>query len=294
MIIVKIMGGLGNQLQQYALSRKFMTLGAQVKLDLSWFEETQQVRQLMRRELELAFFDGLPYEVCSKEEKEELTGREDSWKDKILRRLHPGGYSYFREEGRMYLPEIFALRNAYLEGYWACEKYYADILPDLRDLLVFSPSHNPRNQEMAAKMQTEQAVSVHIRRGDYLDAVNAGLFGGICTQDYYDEAISYCIEQAPGAHFYIFSDDTDYVKEKYRTEQYTVIDFNKGSESIYDMYLMSRCRHHICANSTFSFWGARLNPNPDKIMIRPLKHRNNQQYERTEMQKLWPGWVLLG
>lgn len=293
MIIVRVMGGLGNQLQQYALYQKFLSLGISAKLDLSWFEETQQAKQLMPRRLELDFFDRLPYEVCSKEEKEKLTGRDNSLKDKLLRRALPNKYAYFREAGRMYLPEIFTLRDAYLEGYWACEKYYADILPKLRSLIVFPASLDERNRETAARMQSEPSVSVHIRRGDYLDAANAELFGGICTPEYYKTAMDYCRERVPDAHFYIFSDDPEYAREKYDGKEFTVLDFNTGDASFYDMYLMSRCRHHICANSTFSFWGARLDPGPDKIMIRPLKHRNNQQYDRQVMEELWQGWVLL-
>lgn len=296
MVIVKIMGGLGNQLQQYAVYCKFLSLGIPAKLDLSWFDESEQAKQLKARELELAYFEGLPYEICSIEERERLIGREHSLKDKVLRKLLPNRYAYFQEAGRMYLPEIYTLQEAYLEGYWACEKYYADILEELRRLLVFplSGQNGNRNREMAEKMQTESSVSVHIRRGDYLDAANAELFGGICTQAYYESAMNYCRERMPKAHFYIFSDDAEYAKAKYVGEEYTVLDFNKGKDSFYDMYLMSQCRHNICANSTFSFWGARLNANRNKIMVRPLKHRNNQQYDRAVMEELWKGWVLLG
>ena len=93
--------------------------------------------------------------------------------------------------------------------------------------------------------------------------------------------------------FFLFSDDIPYVREQYQGEQYQIIDWNQGRDSFYDMMLMSRCRHNICANSTFSFWGARLNPHRDKIMIRPSIHKNTQTCVPEQMKELWKGWVLI-
>lgn len=292
MIIVKVMGGLGNQLQQYAVYQKFLTIHKEARLDLSWFDETVQKKQLMPRKLELTLFCDLPYEVCTREEKEGLLGQ-NTMKDRLLRRVLPARYAYFAEEGRMYLPEIFSLQKGYLEGYWACEAYYRDILPLLRDKLRFPDSANPRNAQAAEQMEQENSVSVHLRRGDYLDASNAALFGGICTAQYYERAMAYIRERMENPHFYIFSDDAAYAARQYAGGEFTVVDWNQKEKSFYDMYLMSCCKHNICANSTFSFWGARLNRHPDKIMIRPLKHRNNQIYEREQMEQLWQDWILM-
>lgn len=119
------------------------------------------------------------------------------------------------------------------------------------------------------------------------------MFGGICTDAYYEAAISYIKEQTPDAHFYVFSDDSAYAKNAYPGKEFTVVDWNTGKNSLFDMQLMSCCGHNICANSTFSFWGARLNPSPDKVMIRPSKHKNSQNIVPEEMKKLWNGWVLI-
>ena len=100
-------------------------------------------------------------------------------------------------------------------------------------------------------------------------------------------------EQTPDAHFYVFSDDSVYAKNAYPGKEFTVVDWNTGKNSLFDMQLMSCCGHNICANSTFSFWGARLNPSPDKVMIRPSKHKNSQNIVPEEMKKLWDGWVLI-
>lgn len=288
MVIVEAAGGLGNQLQQYALYRKFVRMGVEARLDVSWFERTAWEAGVTQRRLELDRFDRLIYENCTPEEKAALIGS-DGVMGKLRRRFFPGSVRWFRES-QMYHPEIFGFEDMYLSGYFACEKYYADILYDLRERIQFPPGGSPLNQEMAHRMEEDRSVSVHIRRGDYLTGENAKLFGNICTDAYYEKALDAVRERVPGAHFYLFSDDTAYVREHYRGAEYTVVDINHGEDSFYDIWLMSRCKHHICANSTFSFWGARLNGNEDKIMIRPTVHKNSQTFDETQMKELWAGW----
>lgn len=292
MIIIQVAGGLGNQLQQYALYRKFLSLGKEARLDVSWFDPANQEKGILaKRELELAYFEGLPYEICTLEEKEKLIGRQGI-SGKLKRKFLPNSIAWFHESG-MYHPEILQMNDMYISGYFACEKYYADILSDLRKIIKFPESSNLENLKMAEEIQNCEAVSIHMRRGDYLDAQNLALFGNICTQEYYRGAIHYIKEYCKEPHFYIFSDDVEYAKEHFPGEEYTVIDINHGKDSFYDMWLMSKCRHNICANSTFSFWGARLNPNGEKVMIRPTIHRNNQVFIKKEMEELWQGWTLV-
>ena len=291
MIIIQVAGGLGNQLQQYALYRKFVRMGKQARLDLSWFSAENQKGMRKSRELELRYFDRLVYEECRPEEKIRLIGN-DGFTGRLRRKLLPFSVHWFCEE-RMYHPEVFALEDAYISGYFACEKYYRDILYDLREKIQFPEGKTLLNREMAEKMRIGASVSVHIRRGDYLDPENAAMFGNICTDQYYDTAVRLIKEAIPGAHFYLFSDDISYVKKKYQGGEYTVVDINHGKDSFYDMWLMSQCRHNICANSTFSFWGARLNGNEDKIMIRPTIHKNSQTFVKEEMEELWKGWKFV-
>ena len=292
MLIVEVMGGLGNQLQQYALYRKLKSMGREAKLDVSWYtKKERQEGVLAPRSLELSYFKGLPMDICTEAEKARLAGGEGLG-GKLRRKLAPGTVRHFWETD-LYHPEIFSFTDMYLTGFWACEKYYADILPQLRKEIVFPSSEEVRNCRTISEMKQNMSVSIHIRRGDYLDPENAALFGGICTQAYYDGAICTVLDRCPDAHFYLFSDDPAYVREHYRGEQYTVVDWNTGVNSFYDIQLMSSCRHNICANSTFSFWGARLNPNPDKIMIRPAKHKNSQGVDPEKLHELWEGWVIL-
>lgn len=291
MIIIQVAGGLGNQLQQYALYRKFVRMGKEARLDLSWFDEGKEndgKTKATSRSLELAYFDRLVYEACTEEEKERLIGS-DGLSGKIRRKLLPSTVHWFHES-KMYHPEILKFEDMYLSGYFACEKYYGDILYDLREKIQFPPSDNPLNREMAQEMRNCSSVSVHVRRGDYLNEENKAMFGNICTDDYYRKAMEIIKDEVKDARFYIFSDDSSYAKQKYQGEEFTVVDINHGKDSFYDMWLMSNCKHNICANSTFSFWGARLNGNEGKIMIRPTIHKNSQVFCKEEMEELWQGW----
>ena len=238
MIVIRLMGGLGNQMQQYALYEKMRSLGKDARLDISWFEdEKQQEQVLARRKLELCMFDGLRFETCTEQERRRLTGG-DGLTGRILRKLRLSGGKKF-VESRMYHPEIFQLTDAYLEGFWACEKYYHDISELLQDKIRFPKSANILNEEIKKQILSENSVSIHIRRGDYLDPENAGMFGGICTDAYYEAAEKYVRERVERPHFFLFSDDTAYLREHYTGEEYTIVDWNKGEDSFFDMELMS-------------------------------------------------------
>ena len=301
MVIVRAMGGLGNQLQQYALYRKLEHIGRDVRLDTSWFRsESLQADVNAARELELDCLNPLPYREASGDEIRAVLGR--LWEEpektvsKIRRKLNPSANPVF-EESEMYHEDVYAMEQKYLVGYWACEKYYADIMDILQADISFPKSIDSelqsRNDRVIEQMEESQSVSVHIRRGDYLNDINRELFGGICTESYYQRAIEYLKERFPKTRFFLFSDDIPYVREHYRGDEYQIIDWNQGKDSFYDMMLMSRCRHNICANSTFSFWGARLNPHADKVMIRPSIHKNTQVCIPEQMKDLWKGWTLI-
>ncbi len=296
MIIVRVMGGLGNQLQQYALYRKYQSMGTQARLDLAWFSQSVQDSTAAPRRFELSDFGNLPLETADEAQVRALLGRtyeeQAGFGEKLKRRLFPGRMPVF-EESAMFHEEILSWDNRYLAGYWACEAYYADILPSLREEIRFPESGDERNRETMEEMAEQTAVSIHVRRGDYLDSVNASMFGGICTEAYYDTSIRCLKERYPEAVFYVFSDDADYVRARYQGPEYRIVDWNRGKDSFYDMQLMSCCKHNICANSTFSFWGARLNGAADKIMIRPSIHKNTQVCVPEQMKKLWAGWTLV-
>ncbi len=296
MIIIRLMGGLGNQLQQYALYKKFVSMGVQAKLDLSWFEESVQRKVLAPRNIEIDRFTGIKYEVCDENEIKNLLGP-SGVVGKLYRKFNPKKVKKYVEFTK-YDPALLTFRNMYLEGYFACEYYFADIIDILRRELIL-PTKRELNGIVNA-MAMENSVSIHIRRGDYLDAANKELFGSVCTEEYYEAAIEYVLNNIDGpAKLYIFSDDLDYARSygakiasKYRT--YTqVVDVNYGADSCYDIFLMSKCHYNICANSTFSYWGARLNTFKGKIMVSPTVQRANQDFVPEDMHLWWKDWVFI-
>ncbi|WP_026661719.1 alpha-1,2-fucosyltransferase [Butyrivibrio proteoclasticus] len=302
MVIVKIAGGLGNQMQQYSVYRKLLSMGKEAKLDLSWFSPKVQEKMLAKRDFELPLFVGIPYEEASKEELDKLLAQSfmEKVKGKIRRKLgkqDSDNENVFLEK-EMYHPEIFDFDDKYIDGYFACQKYYGDIMPQLRELFVF-PEHSipelqQRNMVMALKMDKENSVSVHIRRGDYLDPENFKVLGNIATEQYYESAMKYFMDKYPDTHFYIFTSDHEYARENFKDESlYTIIDWNTGRDSVQDLMLMSHCKGNICANSTFSFWGARLNKRTDHEVIRTFTMRNNQHCEPDIMHDYWDGWILM-
>ena len=296
MLIIQVAGGLGNQMQQYAMYRKLKKTGKDVKLDLSWFEPQNQTNVSAKRECELKFFDNLPMEECTKKERDVFLNK--SVFHKVLYKLFPDKNKIWSEK-EMYHPEIYDMDNRYLQGFFLCNKYYEDILPEIRKDFVFPQNSDSdiarKNEYLMDEMRNSNSCSIHLRMGDYVtDPVNFKLFGNIATDKYYESAIQKALECSKDMHFYIFSNDSEYAKKKYSDEnRFTIVDWNTGRNSIVDMLLMSCCKVNICANSTFSFWGARLNNREDKVCIRPYKMRNNQEVIEEKMHDYWKNWVLI-
>ncbi len=291
MIIIHVMGGLGNQLYQYAMYEKLKSMGREVKLDFyAYTDATDEEREW--RKLELTCFENLEYEICTKEERTRLLDNSMTLVNRVRRKLLGRQDKTFRDMGN-YMPEVFEKDEMYLYGFWDCEKYYVDRISQLQKKLVFPQSRNPKNSECMKQMQQEQAVSIHIRRTDYLAVADGKRYMGICTDAYYESAMQYIRERIGKPVFYIFSDDVEYVRAHYQDENIRIVDWNTGEDSLFDMQLMSKCKHNICANSTFSFWGARLNQNADKLMIRPLRHDNYENVTAGQMHDNWPGWILI-
>ncbi|MCR5558711.1 MAG: alpha-1,2-fucosyltransferase [Butyrivibrio sp.] len=302
MVIIKIAGGLGNQMQQYSLYRKLLSLGKEVKLDLSWFDPKTQEKMLAPREFELSLFRDLPYEICSDEERDAFLNQGFAKKvtGKVLKKLglRENSNDKVFTETQMYHPEIFEFEDKYVEGYFACQKYYGDIMDELQRLFLF-PEHSvkdlhQRNMTLVSKIDNQNAVSVHIRRGDYLAPENIEILGNIATEEYYESAMRYFEEKYEDVHFYIFTSDHEYARDKYFDEdKYTIVDWNTGKDSVQDLMLMSHCLGNICANSTFSFWGARLNGRKGREIIRTATMRNNQKVDPALMHDCWGDWILM-
>lgn len=159
------------------------------------------------------------------------------------------------------------LETRYLSGYWQSERYFAEAADCIRSIFTFPPIQESKNLEVLRRIESTQSVSVHIRRADYLRYSH---FQHLDQTDYYQRAIAEIQKRVNNPVFYVFSDDIPWCKENLPLpEGTTFVDWNRGDASYRDMQLMSLCRHNIIANSTFSWWGAWLNSSPHKIVIAP-------------------------
>lgn len=180
-------------------------------------------------------------------------------------------------ENFIYYPEVFQPRgkNELFMGTWQSQRYFEGAEKEVREFFTFKETLlNEKTRQLAVKLSQRNSVSLHIRRDDYLSTQYAKGFGGICTIAYYASAIEYVKSKVVHPCFYVFSDDLDWCREHLDVTDAVFVDWNRDDESWQDMYLMSRCKHNIIANSTFSWWGAWLNTNPNKIVVAPDKWWN--------------------
>ena len=273
MVISNIIGGLGNQMFQYAAGRALaLTNDRSLLLDLSDFTAYQ-----LHHGFELSRVFSLVAAKAEPSTTHELLGwRENYWARKILRRRQLAwlrGKKFVVEPHFNCWPDFFNVNgDCYLYGYWQSERYFKAFEAIIRQDFIFREPLQEQNAELALDMATNQAVSLHIRRGDYVSNPKNHNIMSVCDLEYYRRAINYIASQVEQPVFYLFSDDMAWVKQSLPMKFPCIyVEYNSGTESYRDMQLMSLCRHHIIANSSFSWWGAWLNANPDKIVIAP-KH----------------------
>jgi len=278
MKIINIMGGLGNQMFQYALAlalEKRGGSGTAVRIDPRAFRGYPIHNGY---ELKRIFNVEIPEATISEVMKVAYPFL--NYRIWQLCHLFPKRSTMRYESGSMAYDDcVFTdTRNLYLIGYWQTEHYFCSVRNEILKAFAF-PLFIPssRNEILGKELQQRRSVAIHIRRGDYLKISNTS---GICTIDYYQKAIARIKEFVTPELFAIFSDDMDWCMKQFGTiignADIRFINWNKGKESFRDMQLMSLCKHNIIANSSFSWWGAWLNQNPDKIVIAPSRWMNSE------------------
>lgn len=289
MIIVKLIGGLGNQMFQYALGRNLaLSKQTELKLDITGFE-TYKLRTYS-----LCHFN-IKESLATKAEISRLT-KYASKKGKIwcLRNYLFADASIFVKEKRSmefkFDSSVMNISNdAYLDGYWQNEKYFKDIEGIIRKEFVVQDSMGDEDKMVAQSITHTNSVSVHIRRGDYVTNAKTNAVHGICDINYYLNASKIIIAKTPHPHFFIFSDDHEWVKDNIAFAHPTTYITHNGADKNYqDLRLMSMCRHNIIANSSFSWWGAWLNANTNKIIVAPQKWLNDSTRDASDITpKTW-------
>ena len=268
MVIVRLIGGLGNQMFQYALGRALAHLNrTTLKLDISAFD-TYKLQKYGLDNFRITA------SVASHDEIKKLVGRTGRgagvW---ALRNLMRSYYRRSVVRERQFHFDANILRagpNVYLKGYWQTEKYFKAVEELLRKEFTVRHPPDAQNQKIGAEVRGTNSVALHVRRGDYVTDPSTNRIHGTCSIAYYNEAVETIARKISGPHFFVFTDDFVWAKENLKFDFPITYATGNGPENSYeDLRLMSLCKHNIVANSSFSWWGAWLNQNPAKIIIAP-------------------------
>jgi hypothetical protein len=287
MIIVRFAGGLANRMFQYAYYKSLEARGKNVYIDdnykpSKWMFEDVDIKKI---------FPNIKYNKAKKSDILFHLGGKDLL-SKILRRIPISSLLVKNESKSTFITLCNNIKNGYVIGTFSSEKYFADIKELIRKDFTFTKFIDEKNIELMNIIKKENSVAIHIRKGeDY----NKSRVHGTCDIYYYNRAILYIKEHINSPHFFVFTDNKEWVKNNLQLIDYQLIDLNptEGWGNHFDMQLMSCCKHNIIANSTYSWWGAYLNNNPMKIIIAPTKWYSNTNKSSRELGYIPNEWVTL-
>jgi hypothetical protein len=285
MIVVKISGGLGNQMFQYAAARALANHhNVDLMLDLSWFKNIPEKNTTRLFELHNYPINA---HIASVDEEAHLKIYH-SWFLTGIRTMNKE-WKYMREKSFSFDNNFYSYpSNAYLDGYWQSNLYFEKIDEQIRS--QFQPIEAPSDQDkiLLKEIKKNNSVAIHVRRGDYVENTSANRFHGLCTLEYYGRAIDIILKKEKNLNFYIFSDDLPWAQDNFSIPGSVVyVGHNTVDQAFNDLRLMAACSHQIIANSSFSWWGAWLNTNPSKTVIAPSKWFVNKRDTKTLIPNSW-------
>jgi len=260
MIIVRLTDGLGNQMFQYAFGRALsVRRGVPLRLDLSAYQrERKRVYGLNRFLTDETL-------VTEEEVARVVTRPLDAtlpwWNQPVVKEPH------FH-----YSPEVVDVPSGgYFAGYWQSERHFTDLASLIR--LDFTPKQplSGINLDIARMIASRNAVSLHVRRGDYVSDRTVNVLHGVCSNDYYRNALTHIVERVEKPEFFVFTDDPDWVRGNLKLGFPTYLVTHNANAPVEDLRLMSLCRHHVIANSSFSWWGAWLADRAGQIVCAPKR-----------------------
>ena len=286
MVIVKIIGGLGNQMFQYAYAKALEQKGHEVKIDISAFEtyKFHGGYQLDKYNIDL--------DSSIKDENDKFY--KNTFFYKVLRRFGMDFSRRIKEKSLLFDKKLLEIDdNSYLDGYFQCEKYFKDIREIILKQFTINQDISNYTKEIKNKIQNFQnSCSLHIRRGDFVNSKNINIHGA-CDIEYYKKAMKYLEEKVVNINYFIFSDDIEWVKENLAIQNAIYIDSKEKRIPHEDIYLMSLCKNNIIANSSFSWWGAWLNQNENKIVIAPKRWFADDKLESQSKDIVCDSWVKI-
>jgi hypothetical protein len=271
MVIVELQGGLGNQMFQYAFASILANNNnVSIKINKKFFDLTEKKLGFTPRNFELGIFNN-SYLQASELDIISLTHLSNIIK--LKRKLGINNKNIYEEPTFDFQDNALSIKTpVYLKGYFQSYKYFIGFENHIKKIFSFPVDKLDNiNKKILLTIKSSTTIAVHIRRGDYINDKITQQFHGNCGLEYYLDAISLFASKNKDFTLLFFSDDCDWVKEKFENLPYPklFLDHNKNENSWKDMFLMSSCNHNIIANSSFSWWAAWLNENLDKIVIAP-------------------------
>ena len=283
MITVALSGGMGNQMFQYATGCALASrLGCRLQLDARRYNRRQAFPYALGHfQINAALGTNETLPPCHRSSPLKYM----TWKyfSQSPRLVEENGLSF--NENVLNLPE-----GVYLKGYWQSERYFLDSQEAVRRELSFSKPDIDKNQAIASEIVAKTTIAVHVRRGDYVSKPKNLAKHGICSKQYYEQAVRIIAESLPTTPtIVLFSDDIPWAVENLNFGLKTIpIGHNDRHSAHEDMRLMTLCNHYVISNSTFSWWGAWLNPSREKVVIAPKQWFAAQDvYNRDILPKNW-------
>lgn len=300
MIVVNLFGRLGNQMFQYALGK---VLAGKLKTPLVLEYTYNRIDKDFNIEDILFLGDvfNTPVDIFS-QNKIKLRfpyNYTPTYLKYLIRLMGLKPYLTIKEiyeKSQAFRPDILDLEgNVYLHGYWQSPKYFEGYEEVIRTSFTFKKILPAHLSPLADRINNTNAISLHVRGQDYVNRPQTAAVHKVCGLDYYKKAVELMQEKVPDAYFFVFTDDPEYTRQflslDFPHELVTASLWNKDAD--YDMQLMSLCRHHIIANSSFSWWGAWLNPDLDKIVCMPDRWFADE-IKNQQIQDIYPdGWLRL-
>lgn len=298
MIILKLTGGLGNQMFEYAFARHLAILNnTDLKFDISDFE----IDEL--RDYSLGCFS-LDEKFATKEEIELLANPQGTrkprkfkkWNWKKFFHKNKGYKKTHIYDGRLYGFEPSLLKkkgDLYVDGYFQTPRYFNAVAETIKKDFVLKAPLDGKNMELAERIKSSNSISVHIRRADYITIKQFYDVFGVCSVDYYNKCSSAIAKKVESPNFFVFSDEIEWAKENLKFDHPVEFISHNNDKPEEDLRLMSLCDHNIVANSTFSWWGAWLNDNKDKIVYAPKKWIANPKKKYDIENLVCKDWIKL-
>lgn len=287
MIITRIVGGLGNQMFQYAVGRALsIASGQEFKLDLTEMNR-YKLRPLQLDQFNIKGAIAREDEVPARPRKS-LVGRI------VTAVTNKSRIPQVVEKSSAFDPSILQLRGpVHLSGYWQTEKYFSDHADIIRqDFSLKQPFSAERQAIHAAIQEAGSPISVHVRRGDYVTNPTANSIHGTCEPEWYQMAMERMRQSINAPTFFVFSDDPQWARANLPSvERMVFVEPQSDGRDGEDIHLMAACHSHIIANSTFSWWGAWLNPRQDKHVIAPAQWFRSQEHDARDLVP--GGWERL-